>query len=69
MKAVDDGWNPPATPGSNAIEQNGVENPDLHDFANDGCRELTFDVLLARRADESAFDKDVRLLLDCHHGV
>ena len=36
MKAVDDGGNPPASPGSNAIEQNGVENPDPHDFANDG---------------------------------
>jgi hypothetical protein len=58
MKAVDDGGNPPASsPGRNAIEQNGVENPDLHDFANDGGRELTFDVLLGRRADESAFDK------------
>ena len=38
MKAVDEGGNPPATPGSNAIEQNGVENPDPHDFANDGRR-------------------------------
>ena len=37
MKAVDDGGNPPASPGSNAIEQDGVENPDPHDFANDGC--------------------------------
>jgi hypothetical protein len=36
MKAVDDGGNPPASPGSNAIKKNGVENPDPHDFANDG---------------------------------
>src|SRR3984893_3454439 len=39
MKAVDNGGNPPASPGSNAIEKNGVENPDPHDFANDGRRE------------------------------
>ena len=39
MKTVDDGGNPPASPRSNAIEQNGVENPDPHDFANNGRSE------------------------------
>ena len=34
MKAVDDGGNPPASPWSNAIEQDRVENPDPHDLAN-----------------------------------
>ena len=34
MKAVDDGGNPPASPRSNAVEKDGVENPDPHDLAN-----------------------------------
>ncbi len=34
VKAVDDGRNPPASTRSNAIQQNGVEDPDPHDLAD-----------------------------------
>jgi hypothetical protein len=45
MKAVNDGGNPPPSPGSDAVKENGVENSNPHDLANYGrgeCLKISF---------------------------